>query len=47
MVVILQIKQSSFIICLVFLFQDAFWCLVSILERPKYLAGYFSDSLDK
>ncbi|XP_073245989.1 uncharacterized protein [Porites lutea] len=27
--------------------EDAFWCLVSILERPKYLAGYFSDSLGK
>ncbi|XP_067043834.1 TBC1 domain family member 10B-like [Acropora muricata] len=27
--------------------EDSFWCLVSMFERPKYLAGYFSDSLDK
>ena len=47
MVLILQTKPSVFIVCLVFLFQDAFWCLVSILERPKYLAGYFSDCLGK
>ncbi|KAJ7350203.1 hypothetical protein OS493_037783 [Desmophyllum pertusum] len=26
---------------------DSFWCLVSMFERPKYLAGYFSDSLGK
>lgn len=27
--------------------EDSFWCLVSMFERPKYLAGYFSDSLSK
>ncbi|EDO27607.1 predicted protein, partial [Nematostella vectensis] len=25
--------------------EDAFWCLVSLFERPKYLAGYFDNSL--
>lgn len=27
--------------------EDSFWCLVSMFERPKYLAGYFNDSLGK
>ncbi|EDO32633.1 predicted protein [Nematostella vectensis] len=27
--------------------EDAFWCLVSLFERPKYLAGYFDNSLSK
>ena len=24
---------------------DAFWCFVSVLERPKYLRGYFMDHM--
>jgi len=27
--------------------EDSFWCLVSMFERPKYLAGYFDHSLGK
>ncbi|CAN0427367.1 unnamed protein product [Lampetra planeri] len=27
--------------------EDAFWALVSLLERPKYLAGFFHRSLDR
>lgn len=27
--------------------EASFWCLVSMFERPKYLAGYFNDSLGK
>ncbi|KAL9955236.1 hypothetical protein ACROYT_G036529 [Oculina patagonica] len=27
--------------------EESFWCLVSMFERPKYLAGYFNDSLGK
>lgn len=30
-----------------FVFQASFWCLVSMFERPKYLSGYFNDSLGK
>ena len=22
--------------------EDAFWCFVSLMERPKYLRGYYS-----
>ena len=33
--------------CDLFLLKDSFWCLVSMFERPKYLAGYFNDSLGK
>jgi len=27
--------------------EASFWCLVSMFERPKYLSGYFNDSLGK
>lgn len=27
--------------------EDAFWMLVSLFERPKYLSGYFDSSLSK
>lgn len=38
---------NSFIFPFLFIFQASFWCLVSMFERPKYLAGYFNDSLGK
>ena len=25
--------------------EEAFWCLVSVLEREKFLVGYFSDDM--
>ena len=25
--------------------EDAFWCLVILLENPKYLQGYFDDGM--
>ena len=27
--------------------QDAFWALVSLFERSKYLAGFYDSSLSK
>ena len=27
--------------------EDAFWCLVSLLERHKYLVGYFSEEMSR
>ena len=27
--------------------EDAFWMLVSLIERPKYLSGYFDSTLSK
>ena len=27
--------------------EDAFWALVSLFERPKYLAGYYDSSMSR
>ena len=27
--------------------EDAFWALVSLLERHKYLVGYFEDKMER
>ena len=30
-----------------YMLQDAFWALVSLFERSKYLAGFYDNSLSK
>lgn len=27
--------------------EEAFWCLVALLQKPKYLQGYFDDCLER
>jgi hypothetical protein len=50
MVLIFQISGMS-VIAAMFLMQmggdeeTAFWCLVSLLERHKYLMGYFHNKM--
>ena len=27
--------------------EEAFWCFVSLLEKPKYFSGYFLHNMDR
>lgn len=43
-------QGMSYIAAMFLLFmseEEAFWCLVALMERPKYLQGYFDITLEK